>query len=132
VCFIWISEQTAIISQYNINWLVFIIEVKSVYCAVRTGSLNIFHANLVKCLKHIFGYAVLLGICNSCACQQSVTCYNHNVQWHNIIFWIPLLLWAWDRNVRQWEYGVGCWPSGCIKTARTEGYHKSLIVVSPD
>ena len=35
----WISEQTAIISIYNINWLVFITETECVYCAVRTGSL---------------------------------------------------------------------------------------------
>jgi hypothetical protein len=39
-CFVWISEQTAIISLYNINWLAFITE-ESVNCAVRTGSLNI-------------------------------------------------------------------------------------------
>ena len=27
-------------ATYSINWLVFITEMKSVYCAVRTGSLN--------------------------------------------------------------------------------------------
>ena len=27
MCFVWISEQTAIISPYNINWLVFITEI---------------------------------------------------------------------------------------------------------
>jgi len=27
VCYVWISEQTVIISLYNINWLVFIIEI---------------------------------------------------------------------------------------------------------
>ena len=32
---VWISEQTAIISLYSINWLVFITETESVYCAVR-------------------------------------------------------------------------------------------------
>ena len=37
MCFMWISEQTAIISLYNINWLVFITETECVYCAVRTG-----------------------------------------------------------------------------------------------
>jgi len=26
-CFVWISEQTAIISLYNINWLVFVTEI---------------------------------------------------------------------------------------------------------
>jgi len=41
VCFVWISEQTAIISLYNINWLVCITEMECVYCAVRTGSLYI-------------------------------------------------------------------------------------------
>jgi hypothetical protein len=39
MCFVWISEQTAIISLYNINWLVFITESECVYCAVRTGYL---------------------------------------------------------------------------------------------
>jgi hypothetical protein len=41
MCFVWISEQTVIISLYSINWLVFIIETECVYCAVRTGSLYI-------------------------------------------------------------------------------------------
>jgi hypothetical protein len=42
MCFVWISEQRAIISLYSINWLAFITETESVYCAVRAGSLNIF------------------------------------------------------------------------------------------
>jgi len=40
MCFVWIWEQTAIISLYNINWLVCIAETESASCAVRTGSLN--------------------------------------------------------------------------------------------
>ena len=40
MCFVWISEQTAIILQYSIKWLAFITETECVYCAVRTGSLN--------------------------------------------------------------------------------------------
>jgi hypothetical protein len=40
MCFMWISEQTAFISLYSINWLVFITETECVYCAVRTGYLN--------------------------------------------------------------------------------------------
>jgi hypothetical protein len=39
MCFVWISEQTAIISLYSINWLVFITETECVYCAVRTESI---------------------------------------------------------------------------------------------
>ena len=38
MCFVWIWEQTAIISLYSIDWLVFITETECVYCAVRTGS----------------------------------------------------------------------------------------------
>ena len=40
MCFVFIWEQTATCATYIINWLVFITEMKSVYCAVRTGSLN--------------------------------------------------------------------------------------------
>ena len=38
LCFVFIWEQTATCATYSINWLVFITEMKSVYCAVRTGS----------------------------------------------------------------------------------------------
>ena len=41
VRFVWIWEQTAIISLYSINWMVCITETECVYCAVRTGSLYI-------------------------------------------------------------------------------------------
>ena len=40
MCFVWISEQTAIISLYNINWLVCVTETECIYCVVRTGYLN--------------------------------------------------------------------------------------------
>ena len=40
VCFVFIWEQTASCATYSLNWLVFITEMKSVYSAVRTGSLN--------------------------------------------------------------------------------------------
>ena len=40
LCFVFIWEQTATCATYGKNWLVFITEMKSVYCAVRTGSLN--------------------------------------------------------------------------------------------
>ena len=38
--FVFIWEQTATCATYSINWLVFITEMKNVYCVVRTGSLN--------------------------------------------------------------------------------------------
>ena len=49
--FVWISEQTAIISLYSINWLVCITETECVYCAVRTGSSNVIQT-LLKLRGH--------------------------------------------------------------------------------
>ena len=40
MCFVFMWEQTATCANYVINWLVFITEMKSVYCAERTGSLS--------------------------------------------------------------------------------------------
>ena len=40
MCFVFIWEKTATCATYSINWLVFITELKSVYSAVRNGSLN--------------------------------------------------------------------------------------------
>jgi hypothetical protein len=40
MCFAWISQQTAVISQYSIKLFVFISEVEIVFCEVWTGSSN--------------------------------------------------------------------------------------------
>jgi len=71
MCFVWIWEQTAIISLYSINWLVFITETECVYCAVRTGSLYIIlrsaHTDYIWVLygsqnkQRLFSYAALTG-----------------------------------------------------------------------
>jgi hypothetical protein len=51
MCFVCIWEQTAIISLYSINWLVCITETECVYCAVRTGSLNVMQ--VILCLASV-------------------------------------------------------------------------------
>ena len=48
MCFVWIWEQTAIISLYNINWPVFITEKRCVYCAVRIGCLSVIRVDFVS------------------------------------------------------------------------------------
>jgi hypothetical protein len=45
MCLVRVSEETAIISLYRTNWLVFIIEIVCVYCSVRADFLNVLHAN---------------------------------------------------------------------------------------
>ena len=52
MCFVWIWEQAAIISLYNINWLVFITETECVYCAVRTETPSISPANVKSLQGH--------------------------------------------------------------------------------
>ena len=59
MCFVWISEQTAIISLYSINWLVFITKTASVYCAVRTGSLYIIQ---VMCFVWIWEQKAIISL----------------------------------------------------------------------
>jgi len=56
MCFVRISEQTTIISLYSINWLVFITETECVYCAVRTGYLNVIQANLTFGLRRAMAW----------------------------------------------------------------------------
>ena len=46
MCFVWIWEQTAIISLYSIDWLVFITETECVYCAVRST----FYVQPTQCI----------------------------------------------------------------------------------
>jgi hypothetical protein len=59
MCFVWTSEQTANISLYNTNWLVFITETDCVYCAVRTelliyqGHLRFSPVNFIAPMPHI-------------------------------------------------------------------------------
>ena len=42
LCFVWISEPTAIIAVYSINWLAFIIGMECIYCAVRSAHTLLF------------------------------------------------------------------------------------------
>ena len=64
MCFVWISEPTAIISLYSINWLVCITETECVYCAVRTGCLN-----------------VIWVICFIWIWEQTAIIYLHSINW---------------------------------------------------
>ena len=60
MCFVFIWEQTATCATYSINWLVFTTEMKSVYSAVRTGSLNkaVCASSLKKLTKFEFSWEI--------------------------------------------------------------------------
>jgi hypothetical protein len=58
MCFVFIWKQTMTSAPCNINWLVFITEKKSVYSAVRTGSLN-----KAACASSVKGYRIVNRSC---------------------------------------------------------------------
>jgi len=67
MCFVWIWEQTAIISLYSTNWPVFITETECVYCVVRTENLNTVQVNYSPCnAKQIY-----------CRNTHTVPCYRN-------------------------------------------------------
>ena len=82
MCFVWISEQTAIISLYNINWLVSVAEtqaeltVHSVKCTNDIHNTIFLSNDVVKAEAHTFSAvckhrALLSGELQAC---QEVTC----------------------------------------------------------
>ena len=73
ICFVWIWEQTAIISLYNINWLVCITETECVYCAVQIGSLYIIQ---VVCFVWIWEQTAIISLysINWLACITETEC----------------------------------------------------------
>ena len=68
MCFVFIWEQTATCATYSINWLVFITEMKSVYCAVRTGSLNIWEQT-ATCATYSINWLVFITEMKSVYCK---------------------------------------------------------------
>ena len=80
-CFVWIWEQTAIISLYSINWLVFITETGCVYCAVRTGSLytaSLTFSNSTFCPHSVF-------MCFMWVWEQTAIIYLYSINWLDFI-----------------------------------------------
>ena len=114
MCFVWISEQTAIISLYNINWLVFITETESVYCAVRTGALHKIQVNLGqykgcrrKSLCCIRSVRECIGICRGKPRNLELEHSN----------WRPAFTVTWSNLMKSWAE----FKTGTVETS--EGGH---------
>ena len=75
----WISEQTAIISFYSINWLAFITETEYVYWAVRSEFLNVnqfsfpLQTRSVKSINGFHGFGQSESECSVGSQHQSPT-----------------------------------------------------------
>jgi len=87
ICFVWISEQTAIISLYSINWLVFITETERVYCAVRTQPS--YTKQITLCLKRLCHGSGRQSPASHSGCPGSTPCQS---MWN---LWCTK--WHWDR-----------------------------------
>ena len=92
MCFVWISEQTAIISLYSTEWLVFITETDCVYCAVRSVDLIIF--------RLIFVYK---GPCHCSDVQSPVSYCGGPGSFRDQSIWE---LWLWGRFFFNENFGI--------------------------
>jgi hypothetical protein len=98
MCFVWLSEQTAIISLYSINWLVCITETEWVYCAVRTGYLNVIW---VICFIWIWEQTAIISLysINWLVCITETECVYCAVRtgYLNVILVISFI-WIWEQT----------------------------------
>ena len=90
MCFVWIWEQTAIISLYSIKGRFCITYTESVYCAVRTGSLYIIQLN--QTLKFFPGF------------QIDTSCLSFRLRSLNLVKFIPLKLKVIKLICKLWLY----------------------------
>jgi hypothetical protein len=88
MCFVWISEQTAIISVYSVNWLVFITETECVYCAVRSESINNtdFHWFNPPALSAVSSCSMIPAVCAECLLKSVLpSLCTHEETWESLI-----------------------------------------------
>jgi len=104
MCFVWIWEQTAIISLYSINWLVFITETECVYCAVRTGSLytaSLTFSNSTFCPHSVF-------MCFVWISEQTAIISLYSINWLVFITEMKCLLrgttWAFKYSSLRFDF----------------------------
>ena len=119
MCFVWIWEQTAIISLYSIDCLVFITETECVYCAVRTGSLNtasLTFSDSTFCPHSVFMSFVWIW-------EQTATISLYNINWlvcitetecvycavrtgYLNVIWVICFIWIWEQTAIISLYSV--------------------------
>ena len=102
--FVRTSKQTAIIFQYNINWLIFMTEKESVYCAVRDECLTFWHRSFT------FNWNKSSTWCNNISVYYPDVCLQLNMfrvfsrpssgaQW---LQWQPLVLPSYRGDRLSW------------------------------
>jgi hypothetical protein len=77
MCFVWIWEQTAIISLYSVNWEVFIYETECVFCAVRRA--ECWYKIRVNFL-YLKGQLNIWAVVYNCASRKISSCHHKHQQ----------------------------------------------------
>jgi hypothetical protein len=90
MCFVWIWEQTAIISLYSIKWLFFVTETECVYCAVRAERLTL--TNCTFCPHGVFMRFVWIW-------EQTAIISLYSIKWLFFVTDTECVYWA----VRTWS-----------------------------
>jgi hypothetical protein len=106
MCFVWIWEQTAIISLYSINCLFFITEMESVYCAVRTGSLYIIQ---VMCFVWIWEQTAIIFLYsnNWLVFITETECVYWAVRTGSLyIIQVMCFVWIWEQTAIIYLYNI--------------------------
>jgi len=122
-------------ATYSINWLVFITEMKSVYCEERTGSLS--KAVCATCLKgssRLWLYTELrtvsLHCATNCGCTLSYELWVYTKLWTEGVHWATICgctLELWTEGV-HWATICGCTLSYELRVyteLRSVGVHLS-------
>jgi hypothetical protein len=133
MCQLWIWEQIAIISLYSINWLVCIAETESVYCAVRTESLNIIQ---FMCFLWIWEQTAIISLysINWLVCITETECVYCGVRaeslytsQYNLSFW-SVNAWCYIRPSYEFTTTIVfsvCRTQFCMGTQMSSRKHKT-------
>jgi len=94
VCFVLFSQQTAIISLYSINWLVFITETECVFYAVRTEYIQyglIFYTTRFNIQNSTFCPHCIYVFCMDLRTNNDYFTIQHSLTGFYIRHWVCLL-----------------------------------------
>jgi len=124
MCFVWIWEQTAFISLYSINWLVFKAALECVYCAVRTDWLqfNSLHSDRTHCTfsAQLYEGSHCLHLLHLKTCQHTNTS-------EDALFSVSECLFLYPKSTCSGLFAPAQWPEQCWEDQlRTDGQDTAL------
>jgi hypothetical protein len=136
MCFVWISEQTAIISLYNINWLVCITETE---CLLR-GTDWISRSWILEpmCNRQLYSFTLLKGTAEFEVWFQNTqwnACWLERWSaWHmysTVLTWSGAVYWSHSFKLSFRVVSTTSGPKTLILFARLPVWHEETLNVKP-